>query len=503
MHRLPRVALASMVVAASALEGGALAQTPDQVLCRQVYSDPLDIAACDRCGDVFAASAKGRACACAVAPKYCEASAELDVELRFSQGAVQGAEVKVSAGGPAQVRRSDADGDALFKLALDPKAASVTIDEVRILPETTVRGGVFPKPLSAFAIKLDRRVSFDLPREGRKKVVVTLPAARLNVTSLFHDEVKDTWAPAPSRVIVWLGENKLVGFDAAAGKATVDLLAPPELVGKDLRVEGAMIDRAIARDLVALRVPAPGQSAFVTLHLGDLMTQLERAREKVRVMLEKAFGAEVALRVTRGMRFEIGSFRTASYDAGVMRVPANWLMSSADSAESVFHEWGHRILDVLSPDADFDDAVGGRTGSAWERPPSPEVGWDEARANFYSQLLSASLKYPGDKAYRESVALPLVGRCAGCPGFLASALVTHYRDGKLYGNALEIARDFQAVHDEARRPEVLGHPPRSYAEFVRAKVALTDRQAREGRIDAAKAAALKQQLRETNARFKL
>ena len=160
------------------------------------------------------------------------------------------------------------------------------------------------------------------------------PTATLNVTSLYHDEARDTWAPTSARVLLWLGDKKLSTFETAAGKATVDLLAPPELTGKDLRVEGVKLDRANARDVMALRVPRPGESAFATLHLGDLMTQLERARAKLRVMLEKAFGAEVALRITQRMRFELGDFPTASYDAGVMRIPANWQMSSNDSAET-------------------------------------------------------------------------------------------------------------------------------------------------------------------------
>lgn len=503
MHPLTRALLASIVAASATLQGGASAQTPDEVLCRQIYTEAGDIAACERCGERFSASPAGLACACQLSAKYCQADAELDVELRFGQSTVQNARVTVVSGKGSQVKSTDADGDAFFKLSLDPKTRSVTVKEVTIGPETTARGGVFPRPTAPWTLQLGREVALDLQREKRKKVVITLPTVTLNVTSLYHDEAHDTWAPTSARVMLWLGERKLAIFETAAGKATVDLLAPPELTGKDLRVEGIKLDRANARDLMGLRVPRAGESAFATLHLGDLMTQLERARAKLRVMLEKAFGPEVALRITQRMRFEVGSFATASYDAGVMRIPANWQMSSNDSAETVFHEWGHRIQDVLAPDPPFDDAVGGTTASPWEGARSPALAWDEARANFYSQLLTASLKYPGDKAYRESVTRPMVGRCAGCPGFLASALVTHYRDGRLYGNALEIARDFQAVHDEARRPEVLGHPPRSYAEFVRAKEAMVNRQLQEGRIDAAKATLVKQTLRDVNARFRL
>jgi hypothetical protein len=470
-----------------------------QSLCEALrYTDPLELRVCTECGANFSS-----ACACRISPKFCAGSAKLDVEVQFLKTGVRGAVVGIAGPSGAQTKTTDADGDAIFPVNSDPqKSLKLIIKEITLGPDVVVRGAAFAKPITPWVVKLDREVELKVG-ESNKKVIVALPSATVFVTALYHDETKDVWVPTRARIVLSLGDKKLISTEVTAQKSSFELLVPPDQTGRELRVEGYDLDHRPAQDLTTLRVPAAGQTVFLNLRLGDLMTQLERARVKVQAMLEQAFGAETARRITTNMRFELGDFPTASYLDGVMRIPRSWSLSNADAAETVFHEWGHRVEEVLASDTTFDNAVGGATSSAWAPARTEWVAWDEARANFYSQLFAASLKYPGDKAYRESAAKSFVGKCASCPGYLAAAVVTHYRDGKQYANALEIARDFQAVHDEARKPGVLGHPPRTYAEFVKAKEALIDRQVRERTLDASKAEARKKSLRDVNTRFKL
>lgn len=496
---LVRVPLVVVVALAISLVPPGEPAAHAQSLCDTLgYTDPLDLRVCQQCGPNPAPD-----CACKVAPKFCTGNVKLDVEVQFLKTGVKGAVVSIAGPSGAQTKATDVDGDAIFSVNSDPtKNLKVTIKEITLGPDAVVRGGAFAKPITPWVVKLDREVEVK-SGESNKKVIVALPSSTVFVTALYHDETKDVWVPTRARIVLSLGDKKLISTEATAQKTSFELLVPPDQAGRELRVEGYDLDHRPAQDLTTLRVPLAGQTAFLNLRLGDLSTQLERARFKVLAMLEQAFGAEIARRVTMNMRFELGDFPTASYLDGVMRIPRSWSLSNPDAAETVFHEWGHRVQDVLASDATFDDAVGGATSTAWAPARTEWVAWDEARANFYSQLFTASLKYPGDKAYRESTAKPFVGTCARCPGYLAAAVVTHYRDGKQYANALEIARDFQAVHDEARKPGVLGHPPRTYAEFVKAKEALIDRQVRERTLDATKGEARKKSLREMNSRFKL
>jgi len=490
----------------------ASAQTPDEANCSIQWSgDKQAEAACLRCQ----AAKDERACMCAALPRLCAPAQgagklALAVSVTLGEARVPGAHVTVTAGGVSQERTADASGDALFDLALPtpdpraktPSAPKVTVHTVALGASAKVPGLRFPTGTSELTLTLDRDVPL-AKGDTSKRMTVALPAAKLVLSSLARDPKTGTWAPAPARVDFFLGKQKVFSMDNGTEAKTTTLLVPPDQVGRDYRVQAGTTDGTKLRDTTSFRIPAPGGTAFLTVYLGDLMTQLERARAKLNGMLAQAYGPEIADRITRGVRFELGDVGTPSYDAGVLRIPKNYTLGSDGEMENLFHEWGHRVQDVLAHDVRASFSVGGRTESPWA--PDPDKNdwraFDEARANFYSQLFTASLRYPGDKTYTEEAAKPHAGKCGTCPGYLAAAMVAHYRDPKLYANALEIARDVRDVHDEAVR--TLGHPPRTYAELVRAKESLTDRQRTEGTITAARAQAIKTQLRDTNTRFRL
>lgn len=478
------------------------AQTPMEVDCQISYAgDPQAIAACVRCVSVAAPN-----CLCNELPRLCGAAAgklALAVTPELAGAKIEGARVSVVAGGATLERVTDAKGDASFTIPLDPKAPpKVVVKSVALGQATKLPGLSFGKGSKTFVVALDRDVPIGAG-ETSKRLVVALPSAKLSTTPLAYDRASDAWRPARARVEVFSGSALAFAFDAGPEARTVPLLVPPDKVGADYRVQGASIDGTKLRDTTSLRVPPPGGTVFLTLHLADLLTQLERARVKLTAMLTQAYGAEVAARITQGVRFVLAEIPTPNYRAGVLSVPASFTLGFDQEVESVFHEWGHRVQDVLAGDFRASFSAGGRTDAPWAPDPDNDAwrAFDEGRADFYSQLFTAALRYPGDKAYNEEVAKPHVGKCATCPGYLASAMVAHYRDPALYKNALEIARDFRDVHDEGVR--TLGHPPRSYAELVTAKESLVDRQLADKRITAERAAAIKKQLREVNARFKL
>lgn len=473
------------------------AQTPDQVLdCADFGAGASEL--CKRCQK----APDMDACMCAGDSKYCPgAKVKLGVTVQLASAKVTGAKVVVASRGVSLERTTDGSGDALFEILVDPKGKSpVVVKSVAVTQATRVPGLAFPLASGAFTLSLDQEVPL-AAGETSKRTTVTLPSARLNLTAIMRDPKTGAWVPARARAVFSLGANKAFSIDAERETKAFDLLVPPDKVGRDYRVQATSLDAPGLQDTTSFRIPKPGGTVFLSLYLGDLMTQLERARAKLHALLVQAYGAEVAARITQGVRFELADVATASYDAGVFRIPANWKLGSPDEMETLFHEWGHRVQDVLAHDLRASFSVGGRTESAWANDTNEWRAFDEARANFYSQLFTASLRYPGDQTFNEAKAAPHIGKCRTCPGLMASALVTHYRDPKLYANALEIARDVRDVHDEAVR--TLGHPPRTYAELVRAKETLVERQRAAGQITAEKAAALTRSLRETNARFKL
>jgi hypothetical protein len=489
------------VVLASVL-GSARAQTPDEVLCWLGWgdNDPEIQAACSRCY----MEKNQDACMCAALPRVCvKTKLALAVQVQLEGARVEGARVTIAAGGATLERTTDASGDARFEVPNDPaRPPKVIVKSVGVSQATKLPGLVFASGSKTFTVALDREVPV-AKGDTSKRFALALPSAKLVVTAVSRDPKTGAWAPARARAEFFLAKEKVFATDAGPDTKTIPLLVPPSEVGKDYRVQGATIDGTKLRDTTSVRIPAPGATAFLTLYLGDLMTQLERARFKLKEMLTQAYGPEIAGRIVDGVRFELGDYATPSYGGGVLRIPANYTLGSASEMENIFHEWGHRVQDVLAPDLRASFSVGGRTEGPWANDPDNN-GWrafDEARANFYAQLFTASLRYPGDKSYNEATAKPFVGKCSTCPGYLAAAMVTHYRDPTLYKNALEIARDVREVHDEAVRS--LGHAPRTYAEFVKAKESLIDRQRAEGRIPEERANAVKKQLRDTNARFKL
>lgn len=502
LPRLGRVAALAGLVALAAL-GSARAQTPMEGDCHIAYmGDPQAIATCIRC----IPARDSWACLCAELPSRCKSTVSklsLAVTPQLDGAPIPGARVAVSAGGATLERVTDASGDASFEVPLDPKAPpKVIVKSVALGQESKLPGLSFGKGTQTFAVALDREVPL---RAGEtvKRVTVALPAAKLVITPLAYDRGADAWRPVQARVEIFSGSAKAFAVDAGPEARTVPLLVPPDKVGRDYRVQAATIDGTKLRDTTSLRVPAPGGAAFLTLHLADLLTQLERARVKLAAMLSQAYGPEIAARITQGVRFELGDLETPHYEAGVLAIPASYTLGFDHEVENLFHEWGHRVQEVLAPDFRASFSVGGKTDAPWAPDPKGNEwrAFDEGRADFYSQLFTAALRYPGDKAYNEEKAKPHVGKCATCPGYLASAMVAHYRDPSLYKSALEIARDLRDVHDEAAR--TLGHPPRTYAELVKAKESLVDRQLAEKRITPERAAAMRKQLRDVNARFKL
>lgn len=498
-------ALVSLVIVCSVEPNAARGQTPDQVndcdiALGKTIGDPVASQVCRECNwDVT--------CACARLPDRCKQTPKvatnlsLAVTLQLDARAVEGARVSVLAGASTLESVTDASGDARFALALGvPRPAKLTVKSVALSGTTKLPGVMFPK---GFVMPVDREVPL-AAGDTSKRVAVTLPTAKLVVTPLSYDSNTGKWSSAPARVELVYGKS---AFHADVGPAatTIPLLIPPGAVGKEYRVQAATTDGTRLRDTVSLRVPAPGATAFLSLYLADLPTQLERARFRLNQMLVQAYGKEVADRITKSVVFTLSADATTpSYKNGVITVPKVYSLGSLDEAENLFHEWGHRVQEVLAYDRRVDwFSAGGKTEGPWA--PDPEKNewraFDEARANFYSQLFTAALRYPGDRTYTEAAAKPHIGKCANCPGVLAAAMVTHYRDPALYGNALEIARDLRAVNDEGAA--TLGHPPRTYAEFVKAKESLLDRQRAAGAITAERAEAIKKQLRETNARFKL
>lgn len=490
-------------LAALATLGPARAQTPMEVDCQIEWAgDAQAIAACVRC----VPARDSRACFCAAMPARCTSAVgklALAVTPQLDGAAIPGARVVVTAGGATLERTTDASGDASFEVPVDPKAPpKVIVKSVALGQASKVAGLSFGKGTQVLAIALDREVPIRAG-EATKRVAVALPSAKLVVTPLAYDPRTDAWKPTQARVELFSGSAKAFAFDAGPEARTIPLLVLPGKVGADYRVQAATTDGTKLRDTTSLRIPAPGNAAFLTLHLSDVLTQLERARVKLAAMLAQAYGPEIAARITQGVRFELGDLETPHYENGVLAIPASYTLGFDHEMENVFHEWGHRVQEVLAPDLRASFSVGGKTDAPWAPDPKGNEwrAFDEARANFYSQLFTASLRYPGDRAYDEEKAKPHVGRCATCPGYLASAMVTHYRDPSLYANALEIARDLRDVHDEAVR--TLGHPPRTYAELVKSKESLVDRQLSEKRITPERAAAIRKQLRETNARFRL
>jgi len=149
----------------------------------------------------------------------------------------------------------------------------------------------------------------------------------------------------------------------------------------------------------------------------------------------------------------------------------------------------------LAADPQIEGRVG-RSHDVWVAAPNRELAWDEARAHFFSVLLTRQLDLPrsptsfgDDQSRNVRQTVPAAGEVV--EGVAASAMLSYYA-AIGHSRAEEVARDFLGTQDFCAARA--GHPPRTSSEFFAQERTRVNELASGGTISAADAARRQQAL---------
>ncbi len=326
------------------------------------------------------------------------------------------------------------------------------------------------------------------------EVPVQVPLVKVSVLPLQWDSARDRWQRAPCSLLVRGADGTKVlqcGTDAFKGSAdtlALDLYLPTSEFLKDPQVSFFGYEpRQRLTDIQPFKVPtartAPALSV-VTLQLCDAAARIARLKFQVYRYFLPLVGEERARRIAEVQVSFDPRAGSISYLDGVIRIPGVIDLTSDESSETFMHEWTHHLMSILGPDPEVEDLLGG-AHDVWTRAGNPELAWDEGRAHFVSVLLSQGLKLPRNpKTFTRADAQ---GRLGANPdagdrieGVVTVALLDLY-SASGFKKTSEVMRNFLGVNDHAIA--ILGHPPRTSAEFFRAHQAWLEAQQAAGRLD--------------------
>lgn len=263
------------------------------------------------------------------------------------------------------------------------------------------------------------------------------------------------WAEAPRNAAGQLELRVPVSRVNAGSPAVV--LATAKLQGEQL--EGWEEVNIPGRDETA--------AALIEIDRPDVAAQFSMYRPRLRQLFLDAGLTEAEADRLSTVQLRYGS-KTNYLDGVIQLAPSATLRGSS---ESLLHEYGHYIADVLAPD----EPEGVGIPHEPFQVVNPNAAWDEGRAHFYSALLGRALRLPGAPVIPDSP--NGVENCHRRELFVMKALMEHYDNRAFFAGPAAALADFRAIHDRAKAE--LGRPPRTLDEFIDVAGSMPDASAAE------------------------
>lgn len=455
-----------------------------------------------------------------------EAGVRVHVTHSFS-GTVEGAmvrvrdertgeifEAKTGADGTAQAFRKAAATDfplrfTLLGLTLPPTA------RYRFTLDPPVDAGLVATP--PFFVAINRPIAIPLAKRLTTTTEYELPLFRLRVSAMRWDAPRRDWVPTSAHLLISaVNRRKLLQAAPAVFTRTgvpgiAYVFAPPrEALGTPRLSVFGMIDAVGTtgkwNDLRYADVPtaAAGAEPTVTLLLCPLEVKLERIASSLQSFLEPLIGDAAASRVTRPQFVMDPTAVVPNYLDGVIRLPPSLDLSSDASCETLMHEWTHHIMARLAADAAIEGQLGG-AHEPWGAAATRELAYDEARANFFSVILSSALdlprtptSYDANESQNTRQNTPEAGDRV--EGVGTSALLAYYAAISQQAPA-DATREFLGTQSYCNAQT--GHPPRTLREFFTLERGRVEAAAAAGTMPQAEAARRVQALMQVGAEYRV
>jgi|GEM_PF-4991194 len=126
---------------------------------------------------------------------------------------------------------------------------------------------------------------------------------------------------------------------------------------------------------------------IITFNLCDVCMMIARIKQKIQDYFTPIVGEELARKIANVKFVFSPKVKGANYLDGVITVPEDFDLTSDQACDTITHEWGHRIMEILADDPGVEDNVG-LPHELWSASPNKETAWDEGRAHFLGILLS-------------------------------------------------------------------------------------------------------------------
>ena len=297
------------------------------------------------------------------------------------------------------------------------------------------------------------------------------------VTSKWNDE-KKKWVQCPTNLLIKRKSGKYLfrisknSFVKKGDKYEFNFYIPAREIIKEKTITIFAYepeDKKTAQ--VSFNVPSYKSKAkpyVISIQLTNTAEKIARTKYKVYRYFLPIVGEEKA-RLIANVKIELDNNRgKPCYLDGVMYIPGNFDLTRDEFSETFMHEWTHHIMEVLAKDPDIEDKLGG-SHDIWVKAPTSELAWDEGRAHFFSVLLTRGLKMPYNptsfspkKAESIARAKPNSGDCV--EGVVTAALIDYYSSAG-YRKSKDVVGNFLQMSELSKK--MLGHPPRTSAEFFK------------------------------------
>ena len=367
-------------------------------------------------------------------------------------------------------------------------------------------------PGGKIRIKFNKKIRLTEKNNYMGTLNYTLPIYKLVVIAKKWDEKALKWIQVPANLLIKGMDGKklfnvgLKGFRKKGEQISADLYLPTKEILKENKIsvfgyepKDKLTD--IKNSTIPLGKPLP-LPRFLSLQLCTTAQKIARLKYKVYKYFLPILGEEKARLVAR-LKVELdGSRSKPCYLDGVMYIPGNFDITRDEFSETFMHEWTHHIMNVLSPDPDIEDKLGGGH-DIWTKAPTNELAWDEGRAHFFSMLLTRGLELPyNPKSFSPVQAQDSVNRIKNSgecvEGVVTVAVVDFYKSSG-FSKTKNIVADFLEVDSLAKNK--IGHPPRTSMEFFQMMEQLIDKRKNEGKLDTGKAGRLKSVLNKVKSRY--
>ena len=330
--------------------------------------------------------------------------------------------------------------------------------------------------------QIDKEIHvMDKEKEHSTKSTVDIPLIKATLLPFKWDYDKNEWVSCRAmilggnkkypRLFMAMNKNMKKGKD---GSYFIKMYFPCSTILKTRRLSLIAYDPVDKiKDLKFFDINLSNRRAVNTIafNLCDVCIRIARIRMEIREYLIPVVGEELATRIANVRVVLNPNAKNPNYLDGVITVCENFDLTSDQNCDTLTHEWGHRIMEILADDPGVEDRVGLSPHELWKVAPSDETAWDEGRVHFLGILLSKGLDLPSgmDDFFKKKIHIdPSKVTNAGdhVEGVITQGLINYYK-GAGYTKTQEVLKDFINVQNYSKK--ILGHPPRTSTDFFTMK----------------------------------